>query len=212
MKTAIVTTCHLDNEDYYLKTKKFIDYYETFCKDLRSDTIFLIDNASSKENRDKMIENYYFIQIVEFKDFLGRESHLSYPYLWRAVYHLKELLNDYDKIIYMDNDFYITSSKLANFINNLETGWTTLWCPKHQFPETGIHILMKDCKEYQDFVKSGDFMEHNGRTMETALPVTKVEKSFKGDRWSEYQSATEIPNGSDFSAQTPLNWEVKYND
>lgn len=214
MKTALVTTCYLNIDDYFDKTNKFCNYYYSLQNDLNIDDIILIDNASCKGARIGLlnwINEDCPIRIVHFKDFLGRDSHLSYPYLWRAVYHLKELFKDYDKVIYMDNDFYITSSKLTDYINNLNSGWTTLWCPKHKFPETGIHIVTKDCKEYQDFVKSGNFMEHNGRMMETKLPVTEVNKTFKGDRWSEYQNSESIPEEADFSAQTPLGWKVNYN-
>lgn len=198
MKTALVFTCYLDSEENYKKSVKFVNHYKKFIKY----DIIGLDNNSSAETI-KRFQDETNIVIISFDKHLPRDSHLSYPYLWRAVYYLKELLKGYQKIVYMDNDFYVLSGTLMKYVDNLDSGWTTFWCARHQFPETGCHIIVKGCKEYDNFVASNDFMEHNGKTMEKVLPVTKVEKGFIGDRYGEMEKPP-LSIEVDFWAQAKL--------
>lgn len=213
MKTCIVTTIWLGDEAYKQKLIKLLGYYLTQCKDLKFSEIIVIDNASDEKEIQK-IEALMIGEPVRFirnSEHFDRPSHLSYKYLWRAVYTLKDILKTYDKIIYIDSDFYILSSKMTNYINNLNSGWTTFWCTKHGFPETGCHILVNGTKQYENFVnKSWDqfVQDNNNMVMETRLPVTNVEKNMIGNRWSEYPK--DIPEEADFSAQTLLETKVKF--
>lgn len=198
MKTCLVTTAYLDNQHYKKKTEKFVNYYKSHFSD-----IFIIDNASIKEHK---IEG---ATIYTQYPFLGRPSHLEYAYLWRALYSLKHFFEKgYDKVVYADNDLYLLSSEAFDVVKLITKGWSTFHCKRHSFNETGISIITKDCKEYLDFVADGQFWKHNGKCMETHLPVTNVIKHLVGDRWSEYNGVTCPPPAADFSAQTPLEWEV----
>lgn len=214
MKTALVTTCFLDVEDYRNKTKRFVNYYINDAVDLNLSSIILFDNASKYENIKECGFDKNFCVVQRFTEHLSRTSHLEYPYLWRAVYYLKDVLKEYDKVIYMDNDFYLTSKNIIEYVNNLNTGWTTFWNPKHRFPETGCHIICKDSTAYNNFINElteEEFIKkYNGLTMETHLPVDKVETKFTGDRYSEYP--LEIPSDADFSAQTILQQKVIYHE
>lgn len=215
MKTALVTTIWLDNEEYQKKIIKFLGYYLTECLDLKFDHLYIIDNGSDPREINKVDalvtgEPVSFIRYMEHYD---RPSHLDYKYLWRAVYTFKDIFKEgYDKIIYMDSDFYALSSKMVNHINDIDSGWHTFWCKKHGFPETGCYVLTRDCENYKNFVNMSyvDFIQsNNNNVMEQRLPVTSIEKSFIGDRWSEY-GKSEIPEKSDFSAQTVIEMKVKY--
>lgn len=213
MKACIVTTIWLGDEVYKQKLIKLLGYYLTQCKDLKFSEIIVIDNASDEKEIQK-IEALTIGEPVRFirnSEHFDRPSHLSYKYLWRAVYTLKDILKQYDKIIYIDSDFYILSSKMTDYINNLNSDWTTFWCPKHGFCETGCHVLVKGTKAFDNFVnKSWEVFvqDNNGKVMETRLSVTNINKDIIGDRYSEYPKA--IPDYADFSAQTLLETKVKF--
>lgn len=213
MKTVLVTTCWLDDPIYLAKTQKWLRHY-IYNNHLKYDDIILLDNASSFSNIIKI--NYRWsgtILVQRFPVHMKRDSHLEYPYLWRGVYFFQELFKEYDRIIYTDNDAYLLSPKVMEYVNNFESGWESFWCTKHGFPETGIQIVTKDSKEYNAFVNGTleDFIYiNNGKTMETRLPVS-VNKDFIGDRHSE--SGIIIQDSKwDFSCQVPLEMEMKYNE
>lgn len=204
MKTAIVTTCYLSVGDYYLKTKKFINYYTA--SNIEHDNIILLDNASSFKNIASLSEVTFNHLIQRFPIHMPRTSLLEYPYLWRAVYFFQEIFKEYDKIIYMDNDAYLLSPKAIEWVNKFEEGWESPWCPRHNFPETGIQVVT-NCDKYKNFVKrfanEKDFIyTFNGEMMETTLPVS-INKDLIGDRHSE-SGLKEIPTPCDFSCQVTL--------
>ncbi len=207
MKTCIVTTSYLNTHDYYEKTRKFIKYYLVEQEGLKVDKIYIVDNASNPKKIAEIEKEFAHlpIEFIKFDHFYNRASHLSYPYIWRAIYHIKHLFPLYDKVLYMNNDFYLLSTRIFDYINNLSEGWTCFWCPRHRFPEADGFIVMKDCKEFNDFIASGDFMEHNGKMLERTVPLTNVNKDFNGDRWSEYSNYKGVlPRDADYSAQTRL--------
>lgn len=207
-KVALVTTCWLGNQEYIDKTLKWLNYYSGIQNHLKYDDIILIDNASPSA-KIKLIEDQFpNVNFIHFDNHLTRTSHLEYPYLWRAVHTFQELLATYEKIIYMDNDFYVLSKSMTEYINDIGPIWWSPWCSKHQFPETGLQVLTKGVQDYWDFV-SKPYMSYNGLCMETTLPVITNEIC-KGDRHSEY-GITEQQPGWDFTAQAPLNMEIKFN-
>lgn len=213
MKTILVTTCWLGNQEYIDKTKKFINYYsELQGSNIHNDQILLLDNASPFKSVINMNDFYSEALIQRFHNHLPRTSILGYPYLWRAVYFFQELFKEYDKIVYMDNDFFLTSDKAISLVNNFNSGYMSFYCNKHKFPETGIQVVTKDCKEYWDFVKGlseEEFIaKYTGKMMETHLPLTHIEKDLIGDRWSEYGIIEQDPKW-DWSAQTLLKTIIK---
>lgn len=200
MKTILITTAYLDNKEYEDKTIKFVEHYSK-----HFDEIEIIDNGSTQEH------NIEGATISTFHPHYTHESHLSYKYLWRALYQFQYYLSvGYDRIVYCDNDAFMLSDKMFDWAKNVE-GWASPFCIKHNFPETGIQVITKNCKAYQDFVgglSEKDFIDmFNGLTMETTLPLTDVNKDLKGDRWSEYDEYI-IPNDSDFSTQTSLEKKI----
>lgn len=209
MKIALVTTCYLDIPEYFDKTIKWIEYYSNNNTSLKFDHILLLDNNSSIENIKKLqnrVSNK--VKVHCFQEHLTRTSHLEYPYLWRAVDYFKHILNDYSKLFYMDNDFYILSKSMSDYINNLENTWWSPYCNKHRFPETGLQVLTKDYLPYLEFVKQ-PYMSYNGKCMETTLPIT-VDKTFSGDRYSEYPGPFIQTEWMDFAAQVRLEDKVAF--
>lgn len=200
MKTVLVTTCWVDNPLYLQKTKKWVKYYAK--SKLEYDNIVLLDNASSFSSLVELSDHLPHWAIIQrFTEHLPRRGHLEYPYLWRAIDFFKELLKEYDKIVYTDNDFYITSDKLAEHINKLEDTWWSPWCNKYGFPETGVQVVTRNNKNFLDFTRNSTLI-HDGKTMEVTLPVT-VDRSWIGDRYGEFEIKPD-PKTVDFWAQAML--------
>ncbi len=199
--TVLVTTSWLEHSEYNQKTEKFIKYYKP-----HFDNIVVIDNGSKfYGNLDPSVH------IMTQVPFLPRKTHLEYPYLWRAIYGLNICFDLHPKVVYMDNDFYITSRKMMDWVNSIDSGWNTTYCNAYNFNETGFQVVHKDCEAYNKFVQDGEFWKHNGKVMENTLPVTNVNKNLIGNRWSELGITTQYPDW-DFSAQTPLHMEIKFNE
>ncbi len=209
MKTVLVTTTYLIPQERYDKTIKFLDYY---LKKTNYD-ILVLDNHSSANSSEtlndlrKHYANEQRISIISYTNHYDRPAWHDYKYLWRAVHHLQHLFPAYDKVVYMDNDFYMISPKMFDYVDKLNSGWTTFWAPRYKFPETGCHVLIKGCKNYDDFVNMPmeDFIQKNNLTlMETRLPVTLVNKDLVGDRYPERETIPTSYDGIDFWAQARL--------
>lgn len=205
MKTALVTTCWLADPINRQKTQKWVNYYKgDIAKDLKYDEIILLNNGFSLIREFPKGRDFF---ITDLKPHLPRASHLEYPYLWRALDHFQKLFEEYDKIIYMDNDFYILSKAIVDRVNAVSgPEWFSPWCKRHNFPETGLQVLTKDSVNYRI---GQPWSRHNGKCMETTLPVD-FEKNWNGDRHSEY-GIVEQDKTWDFSAQVTLDMEMKYN-
>ena len=217
MKTALLTTSYLIPKERYDKSIKFFNYY--FNQVQVPWEIYFLDNASPIEELFefcKDVNSPFVATVLACETHYDRPTHLDYKYLWRAVYRIQTLFKQgFDKVVYMDNDLYLLSPKIFKFIESIDEGWHTFYCKKHNFPETGIHIIHKNNKSYNNFVKGPTEEEfinkYNLKCMETTLPIENIHKEFNGDRWSEYGIAVQNPLW-DFSAQTPLDMIIKNNE
>lgn len=220
MKTILVTTAYITEEHRKQQTLKFLRYYTnpSIVQDLGISSILVMENGSYKELIEEFKKECYdistMIKVHHFENHIARNSHLSYGYLWRSLFNLKKQFRENDKIIYMDNDFYVLSKSCANFIKGLSNCWSSFYCNRHKFPETGIQILTKNNSDYNEFInKNWDKFVNlslwDGETMEVTLPVTVHKDILKGDRYSEY---TTIPDDADFAAQVKLEDIVNYHN
>lgn len=220
MKTAIVVTNWAGTEDYREKTVKFLKYYsnDVILKALgiSMKDIWIIDNASTQEDLIKL-ERLCYKENLNPKDYswkyfnkhLTRPTHLEYAYVWRALYFGRDLFQeeDYEKIIHMNNDSYILSEKLMNFIKDFKSGWWSPFCPKHGFKECDINVYTKDHVPYWELTAK-PYMFYNGKLMEGVLPISG-EKNWIGDRYAEYP--IEIPINADFVTQVRYDTKIEYN-
>jgi hypothetical protein len=211
LSTALILPVWLDNKDYYVKTVKFLEYYtqDTVLKALgitRND-IWLIDNASGSWSVND-IANKFSVNVKSYPKFLDRTAHLEYPYCWRCLYFARELFQEYDytKVIHLNNDTYIVSPKLAEYIKNFKSGWWCPYCPRYNFPECDLQVVTADCDDYWQ-VTSVPYLKHNGKAMEHVIKA-KAEKSWIGDRHGEYLA--ELPEGIDFSCQVRYPMKVEF--
>lgn len=203
MKTALITPCYLDDENKWtnnrlMRNVKWLDFHKKLFNKMNVDNVYFCDNASSFEKK-RFLKGHESVFLIEYDQHLPRTGHLGYPYLWRVLYETKNLMSNYDKIVFLDTDIYLLSDVMVDWYANTNTGWQTLWCEKHGFPESGTWILSKDHYDKFNLFASGDYMKYNGKCMETFLPFTHVNKQFNGDRWGEGNN--ECPEDADFYAQ-----------
>jgi len=215
MFTGLVTLSYLDgldrqNNNRLERNIRYLNYYIPLKDKLGFDRIVFIDNDSSQEsiNEIRKVGNG-ILDIIRLSPHLPSGSALNYPYCWRGLYELKTLINrGYDKIISIDSDGFVLSQRLANYFRLLDTGWTSLWCPRWNFPESACHVLCEDSFPiYLDYIEQMPWQNRVGTKMETSLPFTYINKAFNADRYGESRlpQCTEM----DYYGQANLKTDLK---
>lgn len=159
----------------------------------------ILDNGSEPAYCD-MVSAHLAIEVVNLQPHLPyKDGTLEYPAVWRTYWYVKELLKEYEKVIFLATDAYICSQRLVDYIEAIDSGWTALWCPKYSFPATEISVIVRGCAAFEKFFAGDcnpDF--YNGLCEENTVPLTHVEKGFVGDRYGE----DKIPySGQDYYTQ-----------
>ena len=215
-----VMSCHP------LRYKKWIDYYSKLMEDLGVDFVFLIDDGSlnpTLENSsvveihaaedDLPAELSKKVNIITFKEHLGRPSQDEYLGWWRSFTYSIKIAEKYGfrKIVHIESDFYIVSDRLIRYIHSLNKGWTSLFSSHLNFPETAIQIICQDSFHLLEKVRS-QVVSSNYKMDQIAelfLPFTNVCKDFNGDRASElavliqWMSGENGINDLDYYGQLP---------
>lgn len=206
MKSFLFCTSYIDdgNSDLHsVRYKKWIDYYSSMLKELDIEYIFLIDDGSSDTALLKgNVENIAApelaparaltgaLNMISFSEHLGRSSDKDYPGWWRSFTYSVNIAEKYgfDKIIHIESDFYITSSRLMEFIRSIDKGWHSLYSRFCNFPETAVQVICKDSfaqlRRISEEAKERNYLFD--QFAEVVLPITEVHKSFIGDRVGEY--------------------------
>ncbi len=216
-KTLLFAPCFLDEGERLQRNVKWLNYYNELADNLNYDEILLVDNGSKPESLWKLqartLPLNVPLTIEEHDVHLPRIKSNAYGFWYYAFgqavkYAMK---NNYEKILHCDTDVYILNQKMIDWCNNTNTGWTSLWCSMHGFPETTFQIIGKDQFKNAHKFFTRDFLEfYPFDIAETRIPWTHIEKGFNGDRFGEK------PNKPDFSkidwtGQTPVDWEIKFN-
>jgi len=221
MKTILTSACFLDGLDKdgrgtrVARNIKYINYYSKLKEQLGFDKIWLIDNASSGENikalRDGIGDNYKNVQLFRCEKRLKSSGHvLDYPYCWRALWTINEMLiNSYvQKVIHIDSDGFVLSQRLMDHLRNTKTGWETFWVERYGFPEASLWTLNRDSFSILNNFFAHGWASYNGKLMEVELPFTKVNKEFVTDRFGEDRT---MPNESiDYYGQCPVDIPMKF--
>lgn len=231
MRSCLFSLCYLEGQDAsggsrLLRNIQYLNYYLSIQDEIGFDSIWLVDNASKIEDLAMLDAHVYDVDdkykklligrrevmVARFQNHLSRIGVFDYPYCWRGLYYISELIHtfNYDKIICIDTDGYVLSRRLATFIREMDTGWQTFWCPKWNFPDSAIHIINRDAfSNYFAFLaKKNGFMDYKGVCMEKALPFTHVHRQFICDRFGE----DKVPQskGMDFYGQKPTHMTLFY--
>ena len=202
MKTFLFCTAFLNKEITSHNKQRYLlwlYYYMPKLKKLGVDHVFLINDGKdnidlaedigilSAENLPPTLE--YEVNIVYFRDHLGRNNVIDFPGWWRSFTFASIIAREYHftKIIHIESDFYVLSNELFSFIKNTTDGWLSLFSHHFNFPETAIQIINKDYLPYLDEIydKAIDKNFTFNNFAELLLPFSSVEKVFIGDRLGE---------------------------
>lgn len=196
----------MDVESWWLgRYQPWIDYYQTV--PLRRDATFMLDDASPYVPEDQRLDildklpacvDPGKIQLYRFTEHLGNKRFRGW---WRSFLFSLQIARSYGfrKIVHVESDAYLLSQQLVDYVNELDSGWTALWCPLYRIPETGIQVIAEDqFPSLQRFAEM-DLVELSRKLAENILPFTRVETRFHGNRYGEYR--TRIPRTADFACQ-----------
>lgn len=219
MKTLLFAPLFLDEGERLQRNIKWFDYYIPLRnKELNFDHIHMVDNASSQEKLDKFIQHIkpscgkdFSVSINRRGKRLIRWSAHAYGFWYRAfAFGIKYAMeNGYDKIVHIDTDVYVLNQKICDYVNKLDSGWTSMWCEMYKYPESTFQIIYKDQFELAHRWFTEDFLEFYPTDIaETRIPWTHVEKGFVGDRYGEknLQQTDEM----DWFGQTPVNTPMRF--
>jgi hypothetical protein len=216
MKTFLFCTSYLDEKSEYNNKQRlvrWIDFYTTRNTGFGSESLVLIDDSSlaididgvSVYNTGDLPEHLINqVNLFRFDTHLGRPSQRDYRGWWRSFLYSLVIAEKYnfEKIIHVESDFFITSSRMTRFICEIKQGWTTFYSKFHSFPESGIQVICKD--SFKDLKKCLIEIEKKGfvvnEVAEFYFPYTNVEKSFLGDRLGQF----DVFDGWLETVQTPL--------
>jgi len=215
-KTLLFTTSYSKDIDGLLKRP--IKWMKFHCNvGLNFDKLLIVDDGSpeipnsddfSILNLDCENEINSKICFVSHKPHLGRNetNTLDYPGWYRSFSYAGKYAKrfGYNKIIHIESDAYLMSKKIINHFNELNYGWHSMWCGRHNFPETAIQIICEDNLDKFFRIISLPYNLFKGHAIETLLPFSNVEKSFMGDRYGEYLDIP--PEGCDYACQWRNDW------
>lgn len=227
MKSCIFAPCYLDGNDdsggsRLLRYHKFIDFYRPLKEELGFESFVFVDNASSWTNLQKLFPTVFEANtmrelragdpdliVLRYDDFLGRTGVFGYPYIWRALYAVKKILKSFDRIIFIDSDGFVLTKRFAEWIRTRDSGWSAPWCEKYSFPEANVSVLCKDMFILFEVFCAGDWLQHNGKCFEQAIPFTRIERGFNVERYGE----DDLPQRAemDFYAQATLGRPLAFN-
>lgn len=216
MKYTLMSGSYLDGIDFFggsrlERTMKWLDYQYKNKDSLGFDRIVLVDNASDKKKTSLLQLLYRDLDIFRFEENLsGKHTNFDYPYAWRMYEYIFQFARRGEKkIVMMESDFYVLSTRFADHIRNLASGWETVYTSYFDFPECGFQIMCPDSIDKAiDFM--GDWKQHLGKHMEKTLPFTKINSLFVGDRYGEIKPVKKQSKEMDYYAQCPNEIEVTF--
>jgi len=144
--------------------------------------------------------------LVRFGDRLGRSAVDNYPGWWRSFLFSVLLAKNYHcrKIVHIESDAYLLTRRMVEFINRRASGWTSFWCPRWHFPETGIQVVCEDRFETMQRMWDAGWERYAGKLAERVIPFTDIVRDPHGNRYGEFR--VKIPGFADFAMQvTPRN-------
>ena len=230
MKSLIFCTAYVRNSDEWRKRyQKWIDYY-TSLSFSEGKSIFLIDDGSDEDNLKDFKGNRYNegddylcdtlspqVNLYHFTERLGINGEDNLPHLggstvgWFRSFFFSYFLaqrNNYDRIIHIESDAYLISKRMCDYIDSLESGWTTLYCPTYNFPESSIQVICRDTYDTMGVLANMPLDNFRQANAEYNPYVTHVEKGYIGDRYGE--RTTDQPPNIDYYNQCNLDTNLKF--
>ncbi len=206
-----------DMQTWEFRIRRWIDAIKS--SSLNYDQILIVDDGSPVLpnwpdaqilcSEDDVAANKDIV-IRHFADNLGRISHFDFPGWYRSFGYGAVFSERYQigKVIHIESDAYLISDRIESHFNSILDGWVTLWCARHKFPEIAIQVIAGTALQaYWEFARR-PYSEMAGKDHEWAIPVTRIERTFKGDRYGEWLSY--VPRDADWVTQT--NWRAPWPD
>ncbi len=147
------------------------------------------------------------LTMIYWQNTLGRSGLYAYPGFWRSVLVLAQIAKaqEFDRLIFVEWDFFIISETMMREIGSTTTGLMTYWVPKYNLPESAfifcgrdqLETLEQTCLHVLSLKQLGK--EHGA---EFIIPWTDVRKHRVGDRYPEHLQS--IPLDADYCAQVPI--------
>ena len=218
-KTLLFCTSFSDsNKKWSERYRKWIEYYN-YKINLNFEQCLIVDDCSPivpecddieifNKQKNVDIQPSAKIVLAKFETHLGRNGMLDYPGWFRgfkfAANYAKKF--GFEKVIHVESDAYLLSSKIINFVNDQRVGWSCFWCSDYNFPESAIQIIGTDqIDNYLKFVNR-NYSFYKDKTIESVIPFTNIYKQFVGGRYGEKHSS--LPSNVDFCCQFLDNWLI----
>ena len=217
MKTALYTTLFLDGMDDRCNSRfgralKWVKYYAALKEELGFDEFVFCDDGSNPEFIKLFLAYvestkipYKFIAQINLK---GTNTNYDYPWCWRGIWEMRNLLDDYSRLISIESDFFILSQDLIDHTRNMQSGWWSILEHQYNWPESAFHVLNEDAYDlFRDFT-SQPWKPLLGLCLETSLPFTAVYSNFNYARFGE-KLLQQTP-GMDAYGQCPTDIDMKF--
>lgn len=241
-RACLFSLCWLDGADGYgdalssadglpptrlARTLKWLDFYESLLPYLGVDKVIFVDDCSAIDAVRILSGNIYtpdfqllepatkrpWLDIVRCEKHLGRKPVKDYPYFWRGVGMIPDVIARYglSKLIFIESDCYLLTPRIIDFIRRLNSGYCAFWSARYQMPESALTVLCQDQFErFSGFCNNLDTERYSGRPAELVLPFTHyITSGFCGDRYGE--AATPQSVDMDFYAQCQVPVRMTYN-
>lgn len=230
MRTALLAPGYLGEQpaekdalgnDRVKRAQKYVEFYKRLLPRLGAEWMFFCDNGSSIDNLRQVggllldpddgectiLDVGTPVTHILYPN-VKKTSVASYPYCWRAQWEIKNLLTKwgYDKVIFIDSDFYLISKRMIDWARSVQNGWHTVQCRKYMWPAPELQVVVGGCQKFMDFT-SGDWLSHDGKCMELTLPFTFIHGEFNYGRYGEDR----VPQKPDMDAygQCPLDLTIE---
>lgn len=205
MKTLLFCTAYATTpEEWNGRYKHWHDYYKSIA--LNHDKMLMFDDGSPLMPTFCEQDTIY-----TFPTHLGKKSILDYDGWYRsfstAIRYAKE--NAFKKIVHCEADAYLLSNNIIDFVNCMNRGWHTFWCPRHKMHESALQVICEDQFDSAIDFTSKPYDAYRNRAIDDLFPYTNVHTAFKGDRYGEY--LTEIPSEAHYSCQTSASMINQWN-
>jgi Glycosyl transferase family 2 len=140
--------------------------------------------------------------VYHFGNHLGRKAVFDFPGWHRSFAFAGRYAQEcgFEKVIHIESDAFVIGSRLQRYLNNATGGWTALWCPLFDIPETAIQVIAGDAvRRFAHIAQTHPHERLVGRAFEIQLPVDHVEKGFIGNRYGECLPV--VPGNAEYAVQ-----------
>ena len=150
------------------------------------------------------------VMLHHFTERLGRRAVLDFPGWFRSFAFAVEyaIAHGFDRIMHIESDAYLISTKAVSFFRAFDNGWAALWSAQYDMPESALQVAAGEGIAAMADFAARDYATLAGHSHERALPLTSINRSLDGDRLGE--AGEPIAAHRDFAAQLQTQREPSY--